>query len=84
MGRVHGELAGICRRQGSLAQSDASIWDRVAMVDQSEAGKSDGSDFCHQTSLESVVGRAAQAVAVSPRLGMARSLSMKLNTDTAC
>ena len=68
MGRAlePGELiAGICRRQGSLAQSDAGIRDRLAMVDQSEDGKSAGSKFCHQTSLVSAVGRAAQAVAVS-------------------
>ena len=41
------------------------VRDRLAMVDQWEAGKSAGSQFCHQTSLVSLVARAAQTVAVS-------------------
>ena len=61
-----GELiAGMCRHQGSLAQSEAEFRDRLAMVDQWEAGKSSSSQFCHQTSLVSLVARAAQAVAVT-------------------
>ena len=43
----------MCRRHGSLAQSEAGIGDSVAMVDQWEAEKPASSQPGHRTSLVS-------------------------------